>query len=116
MGSCRECGVAIALMNELAGTRFRDHGATVRNLHARHQEYGAADVQTVVRRKAAAWLGDPRMSRYFRPSTLFRPSHFDEYLNEPEPSRRWGTVDYWGRCALCTRYGHGSDACPERGV
>lgn len=38
--------------------------------------------------KVAEWLNDPKMSKYLRPSTLFRKSNFEEYLNEQMPVRK----------------------------
>jgi uncharacterized phage protein (TIGR02220 family) len=32
--------------------------------------------------KYAQWFDDPKMRPYLRPSTLYRKSHFDEYLQE----------------------------------
>lgn len=40
------------------------------------------EFQIVHRKKALAWLGNDEMKIYLRPSTLYRQSHFDEYLNE----------------------------------
>lgn len=45
-----------------------------------------ADVEAVVRRKHAQWAGDAKMARHIRPSTLFSAEHFEEYLNELDPS------------------------------
>lgn len=36
----------------------------------------------VHRNKALGWVGNDEMKIYLRPSTLYRQSHFDEYLNE----------------------------------
>jgi|SRR5882672_2650740 len=85
MEICQDCAAAVGLINRLAGTKYRDHGPTVKNLHARHQEYSPKAVEIVIVKKARRWLNDNHMRQFFRPSTLFRPSHFDEYLNEPDP-------------------------------
>lgn len=40
------------------------------------------DFKTVIDRKHAKWKDDPKMKDYIRPSTLFRPGNFEDYLNE----------------------------------
>ena len=47
---------------------------------ARLGEYGKQALLDVVQHKAA-WLKDDKMREYYRPSTLFRPTHFENYLN-----------------------------------
>lgn len=68
-------------MRALAEREWSATGGGVRNLHARHIEFGVDACLTVVDNMAARWIGDDDMEFYFRPSTLFRPIHFDEYLN-----------------------------------
>ncbi|MFC5528427.1 conserved phage C-terminal domain-containing protein [Cohnella yongneupensis] len=40
------------------------------------------DFKHVIDVKCAHWLGDPAMEQYLRPSTLFRPTNFENYLNQ----------------------------------
>ena len=40
------------------------------------------DFKHVIDTKATQWFDDPKMRKYLRPSTLFRPGHFEDYLNE----------------------------------
>ncbi|WP_019123605.1 conserved phage C-terminal domain-containing protein [Brevibacillus massiliensis] len=40
------------------------------------------DFYYVIDVKCSHWLEDEKMCEYLRPSTLFRPSKFDEYLNQ----------------------------------
>ena len=49
--------------------------------------YTVDDFKTVIDKKVKAWKDDPKMSAYLRPETLFRPSHFESYLNEIETGR-----------------------------
>jgi uncharacterized phage protein (TIGR02220 family) len=42
------------------------------------------DFQKVIDKKFRSWKDDPKMAIYLRPSTLFRPANFEDYLNEPE--------------------------------
>ena len=44
--------------------------------------YTVTDIKTVIDKKKITWLNNPTMVNYLRPSTLFIPCHFDEYLNE----------------------------------
>lgn len=46
------------------------------------QGYTEADLRTVVWDRCNAWLDDERMNEFCRPSTLFRPSKFPDYLAE----------------------------------
>ena len=40
------------------------------------------DFKHVIDTKTTQWLNDTKMRKYLRPSTLFRPGHFEDYLNE----------------------------------
>lgn len=75
----------IGLLNESAGTRFRHQTESYRKLiRGRFSDgYTLDDFKTVIRKKAAEWKGT-EMESYLRPQTLFIPSHFDQYLNQPE--------------------------------
>lgn len=59
-----------------------------KHITARLKEgYTVEDFKKVIDNKAADWLKDSKMNKYLQPSTLFAPSHFDEYLNqEPKNS------------------------------
>lgn len=73
---------AIDYLNERAGTRFRHSKQSRKYIRARIRE-GATieECYLVIDNKASKWVHDPEMSEYLRPSTLFRPSHFEEYLS-----------------------------------
>ena len=47
-------------------------------------EQKLADFKKVIDNKAFDWQGNAKMWNYMKPSTLFAPSHFDEYLNQNE--------------------------------
>lgn len=55
-------------LRKLINGRFRDG-------------YKKEDFIRVIDNMAITWGHDPKMSAYFRMSILFRPSHFDDYLN-----------------------------------
>ena len=40
------------------------------------------DFKHVIDTKTAQWLNDSKMRKFLRPSTLFRPANFEDYLNE----------------------------------
>lgn len=53
------------------------------HISARLKEgYTIEDFKKVIDNKVAVWLNNPEMNEYLRPSTLFAPGHFDEYLNQ----------------------------------
>lgn len=72
----------ISYLNEKAGTRFKPTtGKTKSVIKARLAEgFKLEDFRTVIDKKCAEWLGDPKMSQYLRPETLFGPK-FEGYLN-----------------------------------
>lgn len=74
----------VAHLNAATGSEFRPNTkATVQAINARLEEgYTVADFKEVIDIKAAQWKGDDKMQGYLRPETLFRPSHFEAYLQE----------------------------------
>jgi len=42
------------------------------------------DFYHVIEVKCLDWKTDPQMQKYLRPSTLFAPKKFEEYLNQPK--------------------------------
>ena len=79
-------------LNEKAGTNFKwTSKATQRRINARLKEgYKIEDFKKVHKIKAAQWKGTD-MAQYLRPSTLYRPGHFEEYLNQPMPQKETAT-------------------------
>ena len=93
-------------LNQKAGTSYKPTSkATQRHINARLAEgYTVEDFITVIDKKCAEWLHDPKMRAYLRPETLFGPK-FEGYLNAPERGKNdgiagtsaekrptWGTV------------------------
>lgn len=76
-------------LNSKVGTSYRaSNKATQRLIKARSNEgFEVEDFKKVIDIKAAAWKGDPKMSQYLRPTTLFG-TKFESYLNEPMPTRQ----------------------------
>ncbi len=69
-------------LNQRTGKHFKltkKHGSLIR---ARWDEgYRLNDFLKVHENKVSEWLNDSKFRRYLQPSTLYAPSHFDEYLN-----------------------------------
>ncbi len=76
----------VLYLNEKTGKNFDPKNkSTQRLLSARRAEGRTyADFVTVIDRKVKTWLNDPKMTNYLRPSTLFRESNFESYINEKE--------------------------------
>lgn len=72
----------VAYLNETLGTDFKPTTKLTRSLiNARLAEgYAVEDFKAVIAGRHAAWAGDPRMSEYLRPQTLFS-TKFESYLN-----------------------------------
>ena len=73
----------IGYLNQKAGRRFNHSNKQVREaINARLREgYTEDDFKKVIDNKCHEWLGTEH-EQFLRPSTLFAPSHFDEYLNQ----------------------------------
>jgi len=79
----------IAHLNHVAGRNFKANGTNRKSIEARwHEGHRPVDFLLIHWHKCATWLTDAKMSEYVRPSTLYRPSHFSEYL---EAAERWAT-------------------------
>lgn len=80
----------IVYLNEKAKTKYDPKNKANRELvKARFSEGRTLDqFKAVIDKKVAEWLTDEKMHKYLRPSTLFSRTHFEEYLNEPEPKKK----------------------------
>jgi uncharacterized phage protein (TIGR02220 family) len=76
----------VTRINELAGTHYRDDKpAALRNLIARLNDGRTeAECLAVVEGRHAVWAGNDKMLEYFRPSTLFAETHFEDYLQDAQ--------------------------------
>ena len=75
----------LSFLNEKTGKHFKECKETERLINGRISEgYTVEDFKTVIEKKCKEWKDDSKMATFLRPSTLFAPSHFDEYLNAPE--------------------------------
>lgn len=86
----------IDYLNEKTGKSYK---ATSRNnqklIKARWNEgYTVDDFKKVIDNKVSDWKDDTKMNKYLQPSTLFRASKFEGYLNEkPKQKASQGSWD-----------------------
>lgn len=76
-------------LNDATGSSWRvDDAASVRLISdLAHKGYTEDQMLEVIDKKAADWLGDPKVEQYLRPSTLFGQK-FEQYLNQPDSARK----------------------------
>lgn len=70
--------------NSKCNTSYRYKNQEILKLiHGRLKDgFSEDDFKRVIDIKYEDWFDNPDMSKYLKPSTLFRPSHFEEYLNQ----------------------------------
>lgn len=77
----------LAYLNEMMGTHYGESKETTRLINGRLGEgFTLDDFKKVIDKKVKEWKGTEQ-AMYIRPSTLFAPSHFEEYLNAPEKEK-----------------------------
>lgn len=79
----------IDYLNNKTGKSFKANSkATQRIINGRLSEgHSLEDFKAVIDVKSKQWLNDQQMSSYLRPSTLFSPMNFENYLNEAPTSK-----------------------------
>ena len=87
----------IEYLNNKVNKRFSYKSESNRKLiKARFNEgYKLEDFIKVIDIKTNEWINDKKMKSYLQPSTLFRGSNFDKYLNQefPQEIKRRGKLD-----------------------
>ena len=74
----------VKYLNEKTNSHYQAQGKTFELINARLNDgYTVDDFKKVIDKKYKEWKGTP-YEKFIRPSTLFAPSHFEEYLNQPE--------------------------------
>lgn len=71
----------IDFMNNLYKRKFKADGANT-ELKARLEENSVEDIKNVIANRWEAWKDEPVMKVHLHPSTVFRKSKFDKYLDE----------------------------------
>lgn len=61
--------------------------STVKNLRERLKDYSIEDIKLVIANRYREWRDDMEMSKHLNPTTLFRPSKFDKYLEEAKRTK-----------------------------
>jgi len=70
-------------LNFVGGTTFRMGSMVRRLIEARMKDgHGFEDFQAVHRQKFEEWRKHDDMRKYYRPTTLYRKSNFERYLEE----------------------------------
>jgi len=87
----RVAALCLGRINALKGTRYQTKGTAfgtiVTTIAARMGEgHTEADFLAVIEDRWKRWSGEAKSREWVRPSTLFRPSHFAEYLAEARAS------------------------------
>jgi uncharacterized phage protein (TIGR02220 family) len=58
------------------------------NLLNRLTEHSVEDIKLVISNRYAVWNGDKVMEKHLNPTTIFRPSKFDKYLEEAKRTKQ----------------------------
>lgn len=70
-------------LKQVTGTNFRPIKSNLTLISALFKNgYQQEEIVEVIQLKVVAWKNNPVMAPYLRPSTLFKLSNFDNYLNE----------------------------------
>lgn len=82
----------VGYLNEKAGTHYKATTEKTKSaIRARLAEgFTVDDFKTVIDKKCAEWIGDPKMEQYLRPETLFG-TKFESYLNAKVTKERNGS-------------------------
>ena len=87
----------IDYLNQKTGKHFRHTPTNKRTIMARVKE-GATeqDMRLVIDNQCREWLNDKKMNKFLQPSTLFRASKFEGYLNQMPVQGQGGGESYGG--------------------
>jgi uncharacterized phage protein (TIGR02220 family) len=98
----------ITQFNKIADKGYRAKTESYRNkIRGRFNDgYSKDDMLAVIRHKLTDWKGT-KHEKYLTPDTLFRPGHFDRYLNEI-PADRKKAMDEGTLLHVESIYGHKS--------
>ena len=72
----------LTFLRNMTGRAYREAPPTVNLIKSRLKNTSVDDIKRVLVHKGQQWLDDPEMEQFLRPSTLFRPSNFEQYLAE----------------------------------
>lgn len=70
-------------LNELTGSNFREIKSNLTKISALFKQgFTQEQIIEVILLKVAEWKNNPVMAPYLRPSTLFRDTNFENYVNQ----------------------------------
>lgn len=70
-------------LNELTGSNFREIKSNLTKISALFKQgFTKEQIIEVIILKVAEWKNNPVMAPYLRPSTLFRDTNFENYVNQ----------------------------------
>ena len=86
----------IEYLNKKVNKKFSYKSVSNRKLiKARFNEgYKLDDFMKVIDIKTNEWINDDKMKNYLQPSTLFRGSNFDKYLNQEVTTKKTESVNF----------------------
>ncbi|AQX86530.1 conserved phage C-terminal domain-containing protein [Elizabethkingia bruuniana] len=71
--------------NEITGKRFKPIKSNTNPISARFKAgYTKEQMQEVIQLKTLEWKNNEVMAQHLCPTTIFRPSNFDKYVNQVE--------------------------------
>lgn len=73
----------LKFFNEISGKNFKLIPANLKLIKSLLSDYREEDIKAVIINKTEQWGGHYELEKYLRPSTIFRRSNFDGYVNEP---------------------------------
>ena len=90
----KDIGRIVTYLNEKAGKNFSENSEeTIKLINRRLNDgYSIEQFMEVIDKKALKWGDDLKMCDYLRPSTLFRKSNFENYLNEKTPKAQKSAI------------------------
>lgn len=78
----------VDFMNQLWKRKFDSSAAsTTSGIKSRLQKHSVEDIKLVIANRYEEWKDDSLMSKYLTPTTIFRPSKFDKYLEEAKRTK-----------------------------
>ena len=73
----------LKFFNEIAEKKFKPISANLKLISSLLSDYNEIEIRGVIINKTEQWKGHWDLEKYLRPSTIFRRSNFDGYVNEP---------------------------------
>jgi uncharacterized phage protein (TIGR02220 family) len=72
----------LSFLNAKTNRNYQQVEANMKLIKGLLRKYPLDAIKRVIEAKVNEWIDNPKMTKYLRPTTLFRPSNFDAYINE----------------------------------